>query len=363
VSRDSVQDTNRYVIDGVHEGPVLPTRQRDLLRIVFLRTGADVRGSVLAGDLSAEGHDIRVSQSVYASGEVSVAVTDGRIVFESCLGAGRSILAVSDDARSYVRFGADVTATVTNLSNCVVYGNIYGDRVLLRNCAVLGSVHAATQLTVDNALVGTFSCARLSLNGGLKLVSPVAMCGEKPELSHPVSCLAFDDIAKLLQKTATPPGEYQFTPEDIKPLAYDDAAGQERKPQYYLTLAPRILNLRDKSLTMVRNRAFVQALALRNLIHPDERASLPFTLDDFDTRILARLGLALPPVDLGSRFQLDVSPTSQESPDVLAPEPATPTTAAMGPSNSEHAVVCGNCGASFPPDARGEYCDECGRRL
>jgi hypothetical protein len=282
---DSIQDANRYVVDGEHEGSVLPARSAEIGRTVFLRAGARVRGAILAGDVRIENGDVLVQQAVYATRELVVKSGTKPVELRSSSAAKSSILADGRADQAPLIFGADLTAPTVNLSGVVVLGNVYAERAIIRDSAVIGVVHVRQQLQCENSLLGSFTAERAEFAGRIALLLPVAYSAE-PIAVGDMSCVIVNDLPSLIQGTETPADGLAFHEEDVKPMWYADPMSGEKRQYHVLSLAGRIANLHDLKDGVERNVEMLRSVSLRDVLHPTVAARYQVSAADLAPALL-----------------------------------------------------------------------------
>ena len=67
---DSIQDSTRYVVSDVHHGSILPGNRAEL--DVFILNNAEVKGAIWANDLTINGSNVLIEDSVYAKRTVLI---------------------------------------------------------------------------------------------------------------------------------------------------------------------------------------------------------------------------------------------------------------------------------------------------
>jgi hypothetical protein len=280
---DSVQDANRYLVDGHHQGGILPSRGADVDRNVFLMAGADVAGGVLGGDVAITG-PAAVRAGVYARGELNLDAGDGWIELSSCVAARRSV-ACASAGDGMVVIAGDVSAPVVNLRNTIVFGNVFGDRIILRDTVVLGTVHARSSVSMQNALVATFTAERIDRAANVKLILPIAYSADEPPAGAELWCLLFDDLSHLALEPRPVVG-HRITSADVHTMWYNDPDGAGRRALCVITLAPRIVNLAPVQNAVRNNSLFIRALVTRQLIHPS-KSPPKIPTRDISSRLIA----------------------------------------------------------------------------
>lgn len=290
---ENVQDSNRYVVSGQHDGSILPSRHADIGRSVFLNSGAAVSGGILCGSIIVDG-DVTVRDAIYARGEIHISSSDAAPRFGSSISSSVAIQTSGSTDERNVVFGADVMSPTVSLRSSIVFGNVFGGRVLLTDCAVIGAVHAREDLILRRCLIGTFSAGKVQLDGHVRMVLPTAYAFAPIVLSHPVSCLMFENLGRLIQRTSDDVCGYLFTPTDIRQMWYPTNANSERIPHWVLSLATRIANAARSRDIIQQNREFIRTIAMRELIHHSERRAIGLSQDQLESGLMRLATASIP---------------------------------------------------------------------
>lgn len=214
-----IEETRAVVDPGeTYDGTIIPSKQTAIDRPVRVREEATVRGSVHGTAISAE-HGTTIEGSIMAS--ESVEVVDGHVHGE--VGTPGKVLC--KDAR----IEGTVTGKKTRLRGCVVRGNVVGMDVIVENSVVLGLVAADREAIVEDTLCYTFRSGGDAAVDGAITVLPQAIVDGELDLASPVR------VAGL--------GELETGSGDRLPAMTAADLHTEAGTQY-LTLGPRILNLR-----------------------------------------------------------------------------------------------------------------------
>ncbi len=272
---DSIQDSTRYVVSGMHRGSILPGTRLEMGRDVYLDSGADVRGGIWCGSLSVSGAEVNVAESVYCLGSArigpsEVEIGEGVVTFGSCISASESLSI--QPGTSKVRFLSDIYTGQVNISNAFVYGNIFADRAVIRDSIVLGGVYCENSLTVERSLISTFSAGRAVVGEGTGLFFTYAVADENIDLQAPVRVLTF---YTLYMQTEDAGDVVLLDDEDLVTISVDgdpnSAQGVGGQQIHCLSVMERVLDSEPLGKHILFNKKFIECLALHNSMVPDAR--------------------------------------------------------------------------------------------
>ena len=270
MNRDSIQDSTRYVVGGVHQGSVIPGTRMEMWRDVYLVDGADVRGGVFCGSLSVQGPNVNVSESVYCRGAARVTSGDNSdsaapVTFGSSFASPDSL--VVEDKEFKVRFLADLNVGQLNLANAFVYGNVFADRAVIRNSIVLGGIFCKNRLVMENSMASTFDAGRVQIGEGNYLLLPYAVARGEMDMRAPVTALTFYSLYRQLRDGA---GEtVALDDHDIVKLDIpaDSDEGEPRRI-HCLSMLDRLLDSQPLANHLTMNRKLIERLVLQDKMAP-----------------------------------------------------------------------------------------------
>jgi hypothetical protein len=271
MSGDSIQDSTRYVVSDVHHGSVLPGERREMERDVYLLPGADVRGGVWSNELSVSGPDVRVADSVYSQGSVTVqpdqdsTAVDAEVTFGGGLTTPDALLVEAADFKT--RFLSDLYVERLNLTNTFVFGNVYAKGAVIRNSVVLGSIFCKGALELANSFVHTFQAHRAEIGENVSMFAPFALGRNEIALDAPVRALTFADIFQEDGDLSEDSGEVvHLDEEDIFEIqgATPDATAGDGAPatQWVLSMTERILDSSLVQEKLQHNKELLRRLSL-----------------------------------------------------------------------------------------------------
>jgi hypothetical protein len=290
---DSIQDSTRYVVSGVHHGSILPGKRTEMNRNVFLLSHANINGGVWANDLTLSGADIIVEQSVYSSGSITIEEPEqiqshsqnkesewAPVTFGSCVVAADSIMSKAKNLR--VRFKSDIYTKRLNLSNAIVYGNIFAENAVIKDSIILGCVFCKNKLDLKNSMVSTFKTHSVKLIGNLFLFFPFAFSETPINIQEPIKALTFFNIYKSLNKNAfgdndgIGDGIILFDQDDIFEIQSEDSNSTDSTENdngcgtnaYVLSGNERILDAVRITQHLKYNQQFLENLTLGNHLLP-----------------------------------------------------------------------------------------------
>lgn len=246
-------EPTRAVIEAgeTYDGRVIPTEQAEIDRPVRVHEDATVEGSVYGA--SVELTDGTVEGSVMASDGVDI---DGGDV-DGEVGTPGKVTASDATVRG------TVTGKRVRLQSTVVCGNVVGTDVILEDCLVVGIVAAERKLALEGTLCYTFKGHGETVLDGATVVLPQAILDGEVGFESPVT------VAGL--------GELETVEEGLPTM--DDGDIVEVDGQTYLSLTPRILNLRAVS---DRLEELEDALSTVATVSDRERADPTTLLDVLD---------------------------------------------------------------------------------
>lgn len=291
---DSIQDSTRYVVSDVHHGSVLPGQRKEMERNVFLLPGADVRGGLWSNDLSVAGPDIRVADSVYSQGAITVDVDEdvgstdpeAEVTFEGSVTTPDALLIDTDQFRS--RFLSDLYTERINLSNAFVFGNIYARNAVVRDSVVLGGIFCKGPLEIENSFVHTFQAHRAEVGENTSIFAPFALADDDIQLEAPVRALTFADIFSGDGASSTSGDVVHLNDDDL--FSIQRAAGQasgdgEPGTQTVLSMTERILDSERVQGRLEENKKFLRRLSLHR--HVEEEKKKDGLLQELEERLWA----------------------------------------------------------------------------
>jgi cytoskeletal protein CcmA (bactofilin family) len=214
-----VEETRAVVDPGeTYDGRIIPSKQTAIDRPVRVREKGTVRGGVHGTAISAE-REATIEGSIMAS--ESVELTGSHIHGE----VGTPGKVICKDAR----IEGTVTGKKTRLRGCVVRGNVVGMDVIIEDSVVLGLVAADREAIVEDSLCYTFRSGGDAAVDGAITVLPQAIVAGELDLASPVRVAGLGEL-----ETGTEKRLPAMTAADLR----------TEEGTQYLTLGPRILNLR-----------------------------------------------------------------------------------------------------------------------
>ena len=254
-------------------GSIQPATRAEMLRDVFLTTGARIEGGVWANRLTIETPGVEVRDAVYARGGITIraqtpqGLTSHGLDIESTVVTPDSIVVADEAGR--VRIRSNVYAGTANLRNCIIYGNVYATRASLRDCVVVGGVFVREALDAENCVLGTFACDSAHLGVNTHLIVPNGIASTSLTIAADVSCLMFGALGSNGNTAAS---ELKLTQGDVYRV---DQRGDRTDigGTLLLTASYRLLDLRPLLDTLVENQRLCTRLALDVHLPPAEKAA------------------------------------------------------------------------------------------
>ncbi len=287
--QDSIQDSTRYVVGTEHKGSIMPGNRAEMWRNIYLEPGASIIGGIWGDELFVSGPGIQVTQSVYARGSINIsgsnkATLDGDVEFGSVVVSPDSIMI--ENVNFKTRFLSDIYAGRINLTNAIVYGNIYATSAKFENCIILGGVYCKGKLQLKNTMVFTFKTKQLVLKEDVSLLSPFAISEESFEMKHPVRAFTFYNIVKNKDKKTRESGIIQLDSDDIFHVKYSDKKDEENKiPErvYVISIAERILNSSKIIEQFRQNKLLIEFLSFgSHLTEEYQQQFISFQKEDIE---------------------------------------------------------------------------------
>lgn len=279
---DSIQDSTRYVVSGIHHGAILPGKREEMTRNVFLLPGADVRGGVWANELQIKGGPVRVTESVYSHGPITISDDEdgskmGQVEFGSTVTTPDSLIA--QGKRHHIRCYSDIYGGKLNLSNAIVLGNVFASQAVIQNSIILGGVFCQGKLNVRNSMISTFRSKSVELGEGVFLFFPFALAEEPILVPKPVKALTFFSLQQKLGGKTKGQGAISMDQDDVFELYEKAPAGDDSQPterplptrMFCLSVTERILDVSEIGKHFQFNRRFLENMALYNHISPEHR--------------------------------------------------------------------------------------------
>ncbi|MBR6950213.1 MAG: hypothetical protein IKH56_00610 [Oscillospiraceae bacterium] len=163
--------------DNIVKSSILPQSSKDLSRNVKIQSNVVIEGGVYANNIEITGGEVEFKGAVFANNELYISSdVSGLVHFHKAVASSGSVGGFLTAGRAI--FGSDINAKQVRLKNCFVGGSIFAQDVYLENCVVLGGVFAGNQLTVTNAIVGTFNAPEAELAGISYLLYPTCFSVE-----------------------------------------------------------------------------------------------------------------------------------------------------------------------------------------
>jgi cytoskeletal protein CcmA (bactofilin family) len=213
-------EKTRAIIEAeeTFDGRVIPSEQADLGRPVRLREGSTIQGSVYGGTVEAD-PGVTVEGSVMASDAVDLTSTD----------VGGEVGSSGKITAEHSRIDGGVTGSRVNLTDTTVFGNVVATEAILEDCIVLGVVATEWGVRLEDTLCYTFKSQGASHIDGTSIILPQAIVDGELTLETPVAVTGLGRLE--IENAPTTP-------------TLTMADRYEQDVHTYLTMAPRILNLK-----------------------------------------------------------------------------------------------------------------------
>jgi hypothetical protein len=236
---DNIKDQSRYIVNEIHYGSISPGNRSEMWRNVYLESGAIVKGGVFGNSLSIINPGVLIEESVFVRGEIKINLgnneTDKEVVFGSTVVSPDSI--VIEGSKSITRFNSDVYINKLNISNSVIYGNVYSSSAIIKNCIILGGVFCKNKLYLENSIVFTFDTNELEIKNNVSLLSPFGISKSPFVIEYPVKALTFFNLKEGEKDESF---IVNLNDDDIFELKQSDSDVSEKR--YLLSIVERVLN-------------------------------------------------------------------------------------------------------------------------
>jgi hypothetical protein len=275
MNTDSIRDSTRYLVNEEHYGSIMPGNRAEMMRNVYLQTGAHIRGGIYGNEVFIEGAGITVDGAVYSKSNLRISIPDGPdqqdVTFRSGVVCPGTVLISSDECKT--RFLSDIYSGRINLKRGIVYGNIYASSANIEDSVILGGVYCKKQLVLKNTIIFTFRADECSLKEHVSILSPFGFA-EKIDLESPLNMLAFSNL--FSGGNIRNSGILKLDETDIYEIELkkkDPSAQTERKKIQVLSVAERLLNTAEIIQNFRNNRNFIEFLSLNSHLPPAEQAN------------------------------------------------------------------------------------------
>ncbi len=271
---DSIHDSTRYLVNGIHFGNIMPGNRAEMQRDVFLQKGAQIRGGLYANELSLKGSGISVEGAVYCKSSIKIDYSEGKpegdVIFGSTVICPGTLLIQGSKIRT--RFLSDIYFGKVNVKNCIIYGNIYASSANIEDSIVLGGIYCKKQLTLKNTIMFTFRANECELDEHVSILSPFGFA-EKIKLYSSVNVLTFNNIFDKVQDDH-PGGNIKLDETDIYEIELEQNGNDTdtgKKKIQVLSVAERLLNTKEIIDNFRQNRNFIEFLSLHSHLPEEDK--------------------------------------------------------------------------------------------
>jgi len=276
---DSIQDSTRYLVKELHYGNIMPGNRKEILRDIFLQSGAYVKGGIYGSELLVNGTGITIDGAIYCKNNIRFDFTESKdkknVSFNSTVVCSGTLLVPGNGSK--VRFLSDVYSGKINLKNCIVYGNVYATSATIENTIVLGGVYCKNDLKLKNSFVFTFRAGHCHLSDHVSILSPFGFA-DQISMESTINIFTFSSLFNLDNK-AKYNGNLKLDETDIyeieleKNEEFEESEEFERKKIQVLSVAERLLNTSEIIEHFKQNKKFIEFLSLNSHLSEEDRKS------------------------------------------------------------------------------------------
>lgn len=276
MNSDSIQDSTRYLVKDTHYGSIMPGKRSEMLRNVYLQSGACVKGGIFANELAVSGDRIKVEGAVYCKSNIQFDYSGTTklddVTFSSTVVCPGTILIPATGGK--VRFLSDIYSGKINLKNCIVYGNIYATSAHLEDCIVLGGIYCKNDIKLKNTVTFTFRANKCQLEDHVSLLSPFGFA-EQIILESTVNVLMFNNLFNKNGKIKHS-GNLKLDETDIYEVELERKENEDDKVVKkirVLSVAERLLNTSEIIEHFKQNKNFIEFLSLNSHLSEEDKQS------------------------------------------------------------------------------------------
>ncbi len=373
---DSIQDSTRYIVSELHRGSIIPGNRAEMWRSIYLDSGANIVGGIWGGELEITGGDIKVDDSTYIRGSISILKSTAKkakgsdkdeIEFGSTVTSSES-LSINKGA-PITRFCSDLYVGQLNLRNAIVYGNIYCANARIENCIILGGIYCRGKLELTNSIVFVFKTNTLILNENVSLLAPYSISKEKFELNYPIRALTFYNILNASDGDIN--GTVVLDEDDVFLVKYaenesvNDSEGQPPpfSNVYILSIVERILNSQKIIEQFRKNKELIEFLAFgNNILEEFSEQFKQFTKDDLEKALWSIIDKGVIDNEIDEKTNFDELLNNFTSSDDTHIHKFKKINTERKKDEHLDNIKCGECGAEFE-NADLKFCLECGSQI
>lgn len=276
MSSDSIQDSTRYLVKEEHYGSIMPGNRAEILRNIYLKSGAKVRGGIYGNEINITGNDITIEGAVYCKSNLqfNAIKNDSKndVIFQSTVVCPGTILVPSNNNK--IRFLSDIYSGKINLKNSIVYGNVYATSATLENTIILGGIYCKNELKLKDSIVFTFRANQCFINEHVSMLSPFGFA-ENISLKTAVNVLMFKSLFNIDGEIQNS-GKLMLDETDIYEIELekkDKTDDSEGKKIQVLSVAERLLNTSEIIKYFKQNKKFIEFLSLNSHLSEEDKQS------------------------------------------------------------------------------------------
>lgn len=243
MERTKIQNDQVFMLnDEVYSNDIIPSLKNEMWRNVDLMGEVQIKGAIFGKNLIIDTKDIFIEKAVYVEDSISInGLENSKLWFNSVVNANNSIL-VNDNSKTRIRFSNNIKSQVLNISNSIIYGNIYCNEAILNNCVVIGAVFAKNRIELKNSIVGTYKCLNIDLYGNIGIIFPFALSNNEPTVNGNI----YNVFPKSFSKNKMI-GIYEIDNQEIYRI------NEENQTKFALSSTLRIFDLSNFYNSIVQN--------------------------------------------------------------------------------------------------------------
>jgi len=186
MKRTKIQNDSLFILqDELYEDSIIPNKVKQLNRDVKIFNNVELKGGIFANNIEIDPGDVYVGKSCYAFDSILITPQKykGEVWMNSLVSSKNSLVAIGKK-NTRVRFANSIQSEKINLTDVVVYGDIFCSDALINNSVILGTVYCKDKLEVCNSIVGSFQVSEYKQTGAVGTLDGIVFFRKKPVLSN-----------------------------------------------------------------------------------------------------------------------------------------------------------------------------------